>query len=86
MIKGSKEIGKEYFVHGNRGRKPAHTIDESVKRLIVELYQNKYFEANITHFVELLSQHEGINVSASTVRTLLKENYILSPLARKSKL
>ena len=84
MIKGYKEMGKEYFVHGNRGRKPVHTINDTVKQLIVDLYQTKYYEANITHFVELLSQYEGISVSASTVRALLKENYILSPLARKS--
>ena len=26
MLKGYREHGKEYFVHGNRGRKPASTI------------------------------------------------------------
>jgi len=26
MIAGYKSKGKEYFIHGNRGRKPIHTI------------------------------------------------------------
>ena len=26
MLKGYKEHGKAYFIHGNRGRKPANTI------------------------------------------------------------
>ena len=34
MIKGYRELGKEYFIHGNRGRKHAYTIPESKRSLV----------------------------------------------------
>lgn len=32
MIAGYKEKGKEFFVHGNRGRKPSHALSEEENR------------------------------------------------------
>ena len=83
MIKGYKEKGKEFFLHGNRGRKPAHALNDNTRKLIVDLYRTKYFDANITHYSELLKSRENINVSPSTIRAALLEQYILSPKARK---
>ena len=31
MITGYKEKGKQFFIHGNRGRKPAHAFSEQQK-------------------------------------------------------
>ncbi|MEY8765084.1 ISNCY family transposase, partial [Clostridium sp. MT-113] len=66
MIKGYKEQGKAFFIHGNRGRKPAHSLDNSTKQTIVDLYRTKYEGANLTHFSELLEEFEGIKVSSNT--------------------
>lgn len=84
LIKGYKEIGKAFFVHGNKGRKPAHSLSKNTKELILDLYRTKYYDANLTHCVELLSKFEGINVSASTVRSILLDEFILSPKANRS--
>lgn len=84
MIQGYKDQGKVYFVHGNRGKKPAHAIPDDRKKAIVDLYRTKYWDANFTHFSELLSKFETISVSSNTVHALLSENSILSPKARKS--
>ncbi|MEG1726085.1 MAG: ISNCY family transposase [Anaerovoracaceae bacterium] len=83
MIKGYKEEGKAYFIHGNRGRKPAHALDIKTKQLIVDLYRTKYLDANITHYSELLEKHEGIKVCPSTVRDILMQEFILSPKAKR---
>ena len=83
MIKGYKIDGKAYFIHGNRGRKPVHTIDENTKQLIIDLYRTKYDNANITHFSELLMKHEKITVSPNFIRNTLRKEYILSPKARR---
>ena len=83
MIKGYKEKGKAFFVHGNRGRKPSHAIDQSTKDLIVNLYQTKYWGANFKHFSELLEKYEGINISPSCVYSILMSNYIISPKATR---
>ena len=42
MIAGYKAKGKEFFIHGNRGRKPAHALTDEEKNEIEQLYQNKY--------------------------------------------
>ncbi|MBU5299507.1 hypothetical protein KQI45_05380 [Clostridium sporogenes] len=69
MIKKYNEKGKEYFLHGNRGRKPAHALDDNTRKMIVDLYLTKCFDANITHYSKLLKSQENINVSPSTIRT-----------------
>lgn len=80
-IEGYKKEGKAFFVHGNKGRKPAHTLAKDKRQDIKDLYLNKYFDANIAHFVEFLGKREAIEVSESLVRNILTEADILSPKA-----
>ena len=85
LIKGYKEEGKAFFVHGNRGRQPVNTIPDDVKQLVIDLYNTKYYDANFTHYTELLARFEGIELSVSTVTAILESHYILSPRATKAK-
>ena len=82
-ILGYKAEGKAYFAHGNRGRKPMHALDESVKADIVDLYLSKYDDANFAHYNELLGRDEDITVSESTVRNILSKAEVLSPKANR---
>jgi transposase len=83
MIAGYKQIGKAYFIHGNTGRQPALTLNDGIKEVVVDLYKTKYYGANFTHFIELLAEHEKINISETTLRTILMSQNILSPKATK---
>ena len=83
-IKGYKTYGKEFFVHGNKGRKPVHSLSDEVKESIIDLYRTKYYDATYQHFTELLQEFEGINVSEAVVRKLLMGQYLLSPQATKN--
>ncbi|WP_252198458.1 hypothetical protein [Clostridium sp. MCC353] len=85
MLAGYKTYGKEYFVHGNKGRQPANTIQNDVKITIINLYRSKYYDANFTHYTELLDRHEGISLSASSVSKILESEYILSPKVTRAK-
>lgn len=80
-----KKRGKEAFVHGNRGRKPAVAIPKQTRKDIVSLYTIKYPDANFTHFTELLARNENISVSVSCVASILEESGILSPRVTKAK-
>ena len=84
MIAGYKAKGKEFFVHGNRGRKPAHALTDEEKNEIEQLYQNKYFDCTYTAFAEFLAERENINISIDEVRVLLRDRYIFSPRTHKS--
>ena len=83
LIKFS-ESGKSAFMHGNRLRKPAIALDESLSNKIIHLYKHKYQDFNISHFTEMLEENENIKLSYSCVYNLLKTNYIFSPKIRKA--
>ena len=85
MLAGYKKYGKAFFVHGNRGRKPATTIPDETRRSIIDLYRTKYYDANFCHFSELLEKYEQITVSPSCVSSILESEYILSPKVTKAK-
>ena len=85
MIKGYRDHGKEFFIHGNRGRKPANTIPDETRNFVVDLYRTKYYDSNFTHFTELLAEHEGIHISPSSVTSILETEYIISPKVTKAK-
>lgn len=84
MINGYKKQGKEYFVHGNRGRKPTHALEDKTKQMILDLYRTKYSDANFTHYSELLEKFENIKASPSTIRSILIQEFILSPKAKRA--
>lgn len=84
MIAGYKEKGKEYFIHGNRGRSPAIALPNELKDEIEQLYLSKYYDCTYTSFSEFLAERENIFVSVDEIRVLLRDRYILSPRSHKS--
>ena len=85
MLQGYIRNGKDFFIHGNRGKKPATAISIEIRQKVIDLYRNKYFEANFEHYTELLKKNEDISISASSVMSILESEYILSPKATKEK-
>ena len=85
LIKGYKEFGKAFFSHGNKGRKPVTAIPDETRKLVIDLYNMKYYDSNFSHYTELLEQYEDISLSVSTVSSILESQFILSPLATKAK-
>ena len=85
LIKAYKEKGKAAFVHGNRGRKPATTKPDKVRQDVIDLYRTKYYDANFTHYTELLERNEGIKLSVSCVTSFLEAESILSPRVTRAK-
>lgn len=85
MLAGYRREGKVFFVHGNRGRKPATTIPEETRNTVVDLYRNKYYQANFRHYTELLEERENIRISPSSVAKILEAESILSPRVTKAR-
>ena len=84
MIAGYNKFGKEFFVHGNRGRKPKSALSEDFKTEIELLYTNKYFDCTYTKFKEFLENRENIFLSIDEVRVILRDRCIFSPRTHKS--
>ena len=83
LIAGYKAFGMEFFVHGNRGRKPVHALSIDQKNNIEDLYNTKYFDCTYTQFAEFLAEREDIFLSTAEVGQILRERYILSPKTHK---
>lgn len=83
LIAKYKSQGKKGFIHGNRDRKPTIATSDILKAKIIDLYANKYREANIKHFCELLVEHENINISTTTIHKWLHEINLYSPKANR---
>ncbi len=83
MIIKYKELGKEAFIHGNRGRKPKHTISEKLASDIITLYNNKYYDATFSYACELLAEHDDISISPSALTCIMYKNFIASPRTTK---
>ena len=84
LIKKYKEKGKSGFIHGNRSRKPAKTLDKSISDTIILLYRTKYQDFNFNHFYDYLIEEEKIKVSYHFVYTTLMNAGIVSPKAKKA--
>ena len=87
-IKGYKEHGKAFFVHGNTGRKPVTTIPGEIKKHIIEIYNSSLYDTNFTHFYEIHQEEypQYAHISLSTIRNIFKKEDLPSPKARRSTL
>lgn len=86
-VAGYKKHGKEFFVHGNKGKKPSSYFAPEIRKEIIEISKDPLYEGcNFIHFLELLERrHPEIpKISLSTLRNIFKENNIISPKARRA--
>jgi len=68
------------LAHGNRGRKPSHSISDELKEHVLKLIQQEpYAKANNTHLSQLLAERESIYLSVSSIRRIRNSLGILSP-------
>ncbi len=84
ILAAYREEGAAGLAHGNRGRKPIHTLKEDIREQVVALAQGKYIGFNHQHFTEFLREQEGLVVSRSSVRRILVQAGIRSPKKRRS--
>ena len=82
LIAAYRKDGAASLAHGNRGKRPHNSLDEELKRQVLELAQEKYTGFNFQHFTDSLAEREGINISRSTVRRILLNAGIKSPKKR----
>jgi transposase len=71
--------GAAALAHGNRGRKPVHSISEEVRRQVIELATTTYAGCNSQHLRDLLAERDGIQLSRASVRRILLAAGMSSP-------
>jgi len=76
--------GPAALVHGNRGRKPVHTLDPGLRSRVIALADGVYAGCNDQHLSELLAEREAIALSRSSVRRILRAAGRRSPQRRRA--
>lgn len=71
------------FSHHNKGHKPVTTKPEETRKLVQQLYKDKYCNASFTHFAEILRDDYNISVSDGTLHSILKGALFVSPCSKK---
>lgn len=77
--------GASIFEHGNSGQVPVNKLDPQLRAKIALLYSTQYADVNFSYYRLCLKEFEGIEVSLSTLRTIMKEYGLVSPESHKSK-
>lgn len=78
-----KESGPSGLIHQNRGRGNVNKTSDDLTRKIIGLHREQYYDANDTHFTELLGKYEGITIGRSTVQRILRGNGIRAKCKRR---
>src|SRR5712691_636758 len=76
--------GPAALVHGNRGRPPVHSLDPGLRSRVTALAEGVYEGCNDQHLSELLAEREGIALSRSSVRRILRAAGRRSPQRRRA--
>lgn len=77
------ELDPLALTHGNAGHIAAHRLDPALIARVVAFARDGYAGVNDTHLSELLAEREGIRLSRSSVRRILRRAGIPSPRRRR---
>ena len=83
ILAAYRKEGAAALAHGHRGRRASNAISEATKTAVLHLARTRYAGVNHTHMSELLSEHEGIDITRSTLRRLLVNAGENSPRGRR---
>ena len=83
MLAAYRKEGAAAVVHGNRGRKPKHSMSSEVRQQVLALAQTTYAGCNQQHLRDLLQEREGITLSRSSVHRILQAAGLLAEPKRR---
>jgi len=79
-----EEQGPTALMHGNRGRASGQAWPAELRAQVVALAEGKYAGFNQQHFTEKLAEEEGLQLSRSTVRRILRDAGLRPPRSRRA--
>jgi transposase len=83
ILAAYRKEGVAAVVHGNRDRKPKHTIGEEVRQQVIALATGPYAGCNQQHLRDLLAEREGIVLSRASVHRILAGAQLLADPKRR---
>lgn len=84
LLAGYRRAGAAAVAHGNRGRPSTRALDPAVRDRVVALARTTYAHCNHQHLSELLTEREGITISRSSLRRVLRTAGVPTPRTRRA--
>lgn len=84
LLAAWRKEGVAGVAHGNRGRSPGNTLQESVREQVKDLAVGKYAGFNMCHLTDCLVEREGLIISRSSVRRIVIEAGLSRPRRRRA--
>lgn len=78
-----QEEGPSGLIHKSRGRQNINRTDAALINKILKLHQDYYYDANDSHFRDLLEEREKIKIGRSTLRRILRSHGVVSKRKRR---
>ena len=74
-------------LHGNIGKLPHNKTSPMLEQELISLLRSKYYDFNLTHFQEMILEHEGIHAGKNVIHRLArKQGLIKRPKRRQRKI
>ena len=85
LIAQFRAEGISYIVHGNRNRAPANRTSDDVKKRVLTLVREKYFDFNMTHALQMILEETGVRIPRETFRRWVhSEGMVKHPHRRRT--
>ena len=85
IIKKVRDKGMKGIKHGNIGKVPHNKTSELLEMDIHSLLKGKYYDFNLTHFREMIQEHEKISVGKNIVHRIAVKNSLVKRAKRKQR-
>lgn len=76
-LKEYAERGALFIKHGNCNKPAANRTDSDLKKQVLSLVREKYFDFNVTHCLEKLEQDHGFKISHDTLLRWCHETHMV---------
>jgi transposase len=77
MARRIEKSGLFGVIHGNRDKAPSNKLSDILKKEVMKLVEEKYFDFNMTHCLEVLKENEEIVVNYATFRRWCHERHLV---------
>ena len=83
MARRIEKKGLMSLVHGNVGRSPSNVVSKSTQTEVMRLVEGRYFDFNMTHCLEKLTQEHGYKISYMTLRRWCHAKHLVKRKKRR---
>ena len=70
-------------LHGNRGKAPHNKTPLVVENELLDLLRSKYYDFNLTHFMEMISENEGLSAGKNVIHRLARAHSLVKRPKRR---